>query len=179
MAGCPGSRSGPTRPRDLQGGPSLSLGLTFLPVRAVPTSAASSREFQGQHPGPNVGPFCPRLEFLPEMAACITLGLRLPERLRLKVSRNDPSPDPAALTSSHPPAPPSWPRPSDNLYGPSSVALRMPRAVAQSGSGGAEKPELGWGRSASVDAPPPRDSDTPRGNRTRRCGRRVLAKGRG
>lgn len=74
----------PGRVASRGGGPSLSLGLTFLPVRAVPTSAASSREFQGQHPGPNVGPFCPRLEFLPEMAACITLGLQLPERLRVK-----------------------------------------------------------------------------------------------
>ena len=144
-------------------GPSLSLGLTFLPVRAVPTGAASSREFQGQHPGPNVGPFCLSLEFLPKMAACITLGLRLPERLGVKSPGATQAPTPPPQPA-HPLAPPSWPRPSDNLYGPSSVALRMPRAVAQSGSAGAEKPELGLGRSASVDTPPPRDC----GHRTRK-----------
>lgn len=52
--------------------------------------------------------------------------------------------DPGARTA-HPPAPPSWPRPSDNLCGPPSLALRVAGAVAQRGSAGERKPEPGSG----------------------------------
>ena len=167
----------PARPgRVTSSGSSLSLGLSFLGCRGCCPLAASSRKLQGHHPGPSLGSSGSRPGPLPRLGACVALGLRFPRRPGGKAPGATQAPTPPPRPA-HPPAPPSRPRPSDNLYGPSSSELRVPRAVAQSASARARKPELGRGRSASVETPPPRAAGRPtQDRRIRKCAGRVVAK---